>query len=142
MEAHPLAVTRFEGMLTDSITKKPLKGIVSIIDLTTGIEVASKYIRDDGSFAFDLIDNSRYMMIIQGEDFFRIEELFFMDGDTEMHRETDPIESKIAFSSLEFENGKADILPAGDGQRANQRPLANTSRYGFAYCSPCSRCSI
>src|SRR5690606_15428765 len=44
-------------------------------------------------------------------DFFRIEELFFMDGDTEMHRETDPIESKIAFTSLEFENGKADILP-------------------------------
>ena len=35
-----------------------------------------------------------------------------MDGDTEMHRETDPIESKIAFASLEFENGKADILPS------------------------------
>ena len=34
-----------------------------------------------------------------------------MDGDMEMNREADPIESKIAFESLEFENGKADILP-------------------------------
>jgi len=30
----------------------------------------------------------------------------------EMNRETEPIESKIAFKSLEFENGKADILPS------------------------------
>src|SRR5690349_1528735 len=29
-----------------------------------------------------------------------------------MNREADPIESKIAFKSLEFENGKADILPS------------------------------
>jgi outer membrane protein OmpA-like peptidoglycan-associated protein len=34
-----------------------------------------------------------------------------MDGDMTMDREADPIESKIAFKSLEFENGKADILP-------------------------------
>ena len=45
-----------------------------------------------------------------GEDFFRIEEIFFLDGDKELNLETDPIESKIAFKSLEFENGKADIL--------------------------------
>ena len=35
-----------------------------------------------------------------------------MDGDMEINREAEPIESKIAFRSLEFENGKADILPA------------------------------
>jgi outer membrane protein OmpA-like peptidoglycan-associated protein len=35
-----------------------------------------------------------------------------MDGDREMNLETEPIESKIAFKSLEFENGKADILQA------------------------------
>ena len=49
-------------------------------------------------------------MIIQGDDFFRIEELFFLDGEMQMDREADPIENKIAFESLEFENGKADIL--------------------------------
>ena len=55
MEAHPLAVTRIEGTLLDSVTNKPLNGIISIIDLENGIEVASKYLRDDGSFDFDLI---------------------------------------------------------------------------------------
>src|SRR5690606_37363805 len=39
-----------------------------------------------------------------------IEEIFFLDGDMEINKETEPIESKIAFQSLEFENGKADIL--------------------------------
>jgi outer membrane protein OmpA-like peptidoglycan-associated protein len=50
-------------------------------------------------------------LIIQGDDFFRIEEIFFMDGDTEINKIAEPIESKIAFQSLEFENGKANILP-------------------------------
>lgn len=112
MEAQPTAVAHLKGSLINSQTKKPFKGIVSVIDMDKGVEVAPKFLRDDGSFDFDLINKRNYLLIIQGEDFFRIEELFFMDGDTEMHRETDPIESKIAFTSLEFENGKADILPA------------------------------
>lgn len=115
MEAQPTAVVRLEGSLVNAQTKKPFKGIVSVIDMDKGVEVAPKFLREDGSFDFDLINKRNYLLIIQGEDFFRIEELFFMDGDTEMHRETDPIESKIAFSSLEFENGKADILPSMHG---------------------------
>ncbi len=35
-----------------------------------------------------------------------------MDGDMEINKIAEPIESKIAFQSLEFENGKANILPA------------------------------
>lgn len=112
MEAQPTAVARLEGSLINSQTKKPFQGIVSVIDMDKGVEVAPKFLREDGSFDFDLINKRNYLLIIQGEDFFRIEELFFMDGDMEMHRETEPIESKIAFASLEFENGKADILPA------------------------------
>ncbi len=111
MEAQPTAVAQLKGSLINSQTKKPFTGIVSIIDMDKGVEVAPKFLRDDGSFDFELINKRNYLLIIQGEDFFRIEELFFMDGNTEMHRETDPIESKIAFSSLEFENGKSDILP-------------------------------
>lgn len=122
MEAQPTAVARLKGSLVNSQTKKPFKGIVSVIDMDKGVEVAPKFLREDGSFDFDLINKRNYLLIIQGEDFFRIEELFFMDGDTEMHRETDPIESKIAFSSLEFENGKADILPA---MHADLDKLAN-----------------
>lgn len=115
MEAQPTAVARLKGSLLNAQTKKPFKGIVSVIDMDKGVEVAPKFLRDDGSFDFELINKRNYLLIIQGEDFFRIEELFFMDGDMEMHRETDPIESKIAFSSLEFENGKADILPSMHG---------------------------
>jgi outer membrane protein OmpA-like peptidoglycan-associated protein len=112
MEAQPEAVARLKGSLTNSQTGKPFKGIVSIIDLDEGVEVAPKFLRPDGSFDFQLINKRSYLLIIQGDDFFRIEEIFFMDGDMEINKETDPIESKIAFQSLEFENGKADILPA------------------------------
>jgi outer membrane protein OmpA-like peptidoglycan-associated protein len=112
MEAQPEAVATLKGSLINSETKKPFKGIVSIIDLDHGVEVAPKYLRPDGSFDFQLINKRNYLLIIQGDDYFRIEEIFFMDGDMEINRETEPIESKIAFRSLEFENGKADILPA------------------------------
>jgi outer membrane protein OmpA-like peptidoglycan-associated protein len=112
MEAQPTAVAHLKGSLINSQTKKPFQGIVSVIDMDKGVEVAPKFLRQDGSFDFHLINQRNYLLIIQGEDFFRIEELFFMDGDTEINREAEPIESKIAFSSLEFENGKADILTA------------------------------
>jgi len=112
MEAQPEAVTRLKGTLINSQTKKPFRGIVSVIDLDKGVEVAPKFLREDGSFDFNLINKRNYLLIIQGEDFFRIEEIFFMDGDKELNLETEPIESKLAFKSLEFENGKADILPA------------------------------
>ncbi|HEY4654063.1 MAG TPA: OmpA family protein [Cyclobacteriaceae bacterium] len=111
MEAQPEAVASLKGSLMNSETKEPMRGIVSIIDLDKGVEVAPKFLRPDGSFDFNLINKRNYLLVIQGDDFFRIEELFFMDGDMEIHKETEPIESKIAFQSLEFENDKADILP-------------------------------
>lgn len=110
MEAQPEAIATLKGSLTNSQTGKPMKGIVSIIDLDKGVEVAPKFLRPDGTFDFKLINKRNYLLIIQGDDFFRIEEIFFMDGDVEINKETEPIESKIAFKSLEFESGKADIL--------------------------------
>lgn len=109
MEAQPQAVTQLKGSLKDP-QGKPVKGIVSVIDLDEGVEVAPKYIRDDGTFDFRLINKRNYLLIIQGDDFFRIEEIFFMDGEMEINKIAEPIESKIAFQSLEFENGKANIL--------------------------------
>jgi outer membrane protein OmpA-like peptidoglycan-associated protein len=110
MEAQPEAVTKLKGTLKDP-DGKPVKGIVSVIDLDEGVEVAPKFIREDGTFDFSLINKRNYLLIIQGDDFFRIEEIFFMDGETEINKIAEPIESKIAFQSLEFENGKANILP-------------------------------
>lgn len=112
MEAQPEAVVILKGNLKSKTTGKPLKGIVSIIDLDKGVEVAPQFIREDGSFDFSLINKRNYLLIIQGDDFFRIEEFFYLDGDMEINKEAEPIESKIAFDQLEFENGKADILPA------------------------------
>lgn len=111
MEAQPEAVVNLNGSLTNSQTKKPMQGIVSIIDLDKGVEVAPKFLREDGTFDFSLINKRNYLLIIQGDDFFRIEEIFFLDGDMEIHKETEPIASRIEFTSLEFENGKANILP-------------------------------
>lgn len=112
MEAHPEARVTLKGTLNETNTGKPMKGIVSVIDLEEGIEVAPKFLRPDGSFDFSLINKRKYLLIIQGDDFFRIEEIFFLDGDMEINRTTEIIEPKLAFKSLEFENGKADILEA------------------------------
>ncbi|MBC3541317.1 OmpA family protein [Rufibacter sediminis] len=111
MEAHPLAVTKLTGVLMDSTTNKPLNGIISIIDLDNGIEVASKYLREDGSFDFDLIDNSRYMMLIQSSDFFSIEKEINLKEDTVMKIMTSLIDYSIPliFKNLEFDEGKAEI---------------------------------
>jgi outer membrane protein OmpA-like peptidoglycan-associated protein len=109
MEAQPLARTHLKGSLIDQ-NGKPLGGIVSVIDLDSAIEVAPQYIQANGSFGFDLINKRKYLLVIQGDDFFRIEEVFFLDGETEINRIAQPLESKIAFRSVEFENGKADIL--------------------------------
>lgn len=112
MEAQPLATTSFKGSLTDSLTGAPFKGIVSIIDLDNGIEVAPKYLKEDGSYEFDLIDKNNYLLVIQGDDFFRIEERFFLDGDTSFDIQTPSINyNRWKFASLEFENGSAEILP-------------------------------
>ena len=109
MEAQPGSRTKLTGSLTDSLTGKPFRGIVSIIDLVDGIEVAPKFLKPDGSFEFDLINNNNYLLVIQGDDFFRIEEMFFLNGPMELNKTTEPIASKVKFESIEFQNGKADL---------------------------------
>jgi flagellar motor protein MotB len=111
MEAHPLAVTKFEGSLIDSVSKKPLSGIVSIIDLDNGIEVSSKYIRPDGSFEFNLIKDSRYLILIQGPDFFTIERELSLQQDTTFQLMTTLIDYSIpmVFENIEFDQNQAEI---------------------------------
>lgn len=121
MEAQPEAIALLRGTLTND-AGKPMKGIVSIIDLDQRVEVAPKFLREDGTFDFSLINKRNYLLIIQGDEFFRIEEIFFMNGDMEINKVSEPIESKIAFESLEFENSKADILQS---MHADLDKLAN-----------------
>lgn len=111
MEAQPLATTRFSGSLTDSLTGAPFRGIVTIIDMDEGIEVAPRYLQSDGTFEFNLIDQRNYLLVIQGDDFFRIEEAFFLDGPMTLDRVTEPLAARVKFESIEFEVGQAELLP-------------------------------
>jgi outer membrane protein OmpA-like peptidoglycan-associated protein len=112
MEAQPEATTWLSGSLKDSVTGSPFRGIVSVIDMTKGIEVAPKYLRPDGSFEFDLIDKSKYLLVIQGEDFFRVEKQITLNGDTVMHLRTPSIDfRRLKFNSLEFAHASATITP-------------------------------
>lgn len=73
MEAHPLSMDQIEVTLIDTLIYQPLNGIVSILDLANGMEVTSNYMRPDGSFAFDLIDNNRHLLVLQGENYLNAE---------------------------------------------------------------------
>ena len=110
MEAQPLALTSVTGSLTDSITGKPFtSGIVSIVDLDDGVEVAPKYLNPDGTFSFELINNKNYLLVIQGDEFFRIEEMFHLDGPVNFEEVTEHIASRMKFASIEFDPGKAHL---------------------------------
>jgi len=111
MEAQPLAVTKLSGKLTNEETGLPYYGIVSIIDLENGIEVSPQFLRPDGSFEFNLINNANYLIVVQGDEFFRIEELFRLESDTTFIKEVEPIHTKIKFQSIVFLNGEATLLP-------------------------------
>ena len=112
MGAHPDAYTSFSGSLTETESKRPLDGIVAIIDLDEGTEIAPKLLEKDGSFNFELINERNYLMVIHGDEYFRIEKMFYLNGDMEMHESTVPISRKIKFESIEFENGKSDLQPS------------------------------
>ena len=109
MEAQPTANTRLTGKISNDDTGQPVQGIVSIIDLDKGIEVAPKYLRPDGTFEFDLINDNNYLLIVQGESFFRIGEIFQLDGDVDVEARVKPLSTKIKFESIVFGNAEATL---------------------------------
>ena len=113
MEAQPTSYTKLVGSLLDSVTNKALKGMVSIIDLDHGIEVSPKFLRPDGTFEFDLINNNRYMIIIQGDDFFSIEEELNIKNDTLLRLVSKMIDyqKSLILDRIEFEHDTWQILP-------------------------------
>ena len=109
MGANPYATTKVTGSLMDSLTGKPFTGIVSIIDIEDHVEVAPKYLRSDGSFEFDLVNKRNYLLVIQGDEFFRVEEMFYLDGPMDFRKITEPIASRMKFESIEFDVGQAHL---------------------------------
>ncbi|MEN8249076.1 MAG: OmpA family protein [Bacteroidota bacterium] len=111
MEAQPRATTKLTGQINNDSTGMPVQGIVSIIDLDNGIEVAPRFLKPDGTFEFDLINNNNYLIIVQGESFFRVAEVFKLEDDTEITAGVKPTSTKIKFESIVFGNGEAILLP-------------------------------
>ena len=109
MEAQPNATTRLVGTVNDTESGQPIKGIVSIIDLDNGIEVAPQFLRPDGSFEFKLINNNHYLVVVQGENFFRIEEIIHLENDTKLSTRVESISTKIKFESIVFGNGESKL---------------------------------
>ncbi len=110
MEAQPTATVKFTGRVTEDATGEVFEGIVSVIDLDDKVEVAPKYLREDGSFQFNLINRKRYMLVIQGENFFRLDEIFFLDSAKTANFKTRSIKN-VTFQSIEFDNGSANLKP-------------------------------
>ena len=110
MEAQPLATVRLTGSVKDINSKDAFtSGIVTIIDLTNGTEVAPRKLSPKGTFEFNLINNSKYLLIIQSSQFFRLEEIFTLLGNTEIDKYTESISSRMEFKSIEFDNESADL---------------------------------
>ena len=111
MEAQPRATTLLSGLINNDSTGSPMQGIVSIIDLDNGIEVAPKFLRPDGTFEFELINNNNYLIIVQGESYFRLAEIFKLEDDTQISATVKPLSTKIKFESIVFGNGESTLIP-------------------------------
>jgi outer membrane protein OmpA-like peptidoglycan-associated protein len=114
MEAQPEAVFRFSGKAIEPTTGEVFQGVVTIIDLDQHVEVAPKHLRDDGSFEFELVSGRRYLLLIEGDNFFDVEEVLKLDenvpmgGDISMGGETHKV---ITFSSIDFDPSSAKLKP-------------------------------
>ncbi|MBS0001034.1 MAG: OmpA family protein, partial [Cyclobacteriaceae bacterium] len=113
MEAQPDATTLLTGSVIDINTNDPFtNGIVTVIDLEDGIEVAPRRLSARGTFEFNLINNNRYLLIIQSSEFFRIEEFFTLVGNMEINNYTESISSRMEFESIEFDVESAELKTA------------------------------
>jgi outer membrane protein OmpA-like peptidoglycan-associated protein len=110
MEAHPQA----DILLTGKISREDgtaAGGITYVFDLDRQIEIAPRFLSAGGTFNFNLIRNRRYLVVVEGEGFRKLEEKIFLDGSLNYERTVENEIPKIAFASVEFEAGRADILP-------------------------------
>ena len=71
--------------------------------------MAPQFLGPQGNFSFELINNNKYLLVIQGDEFFRIEEMFFLEGDLELNMVTEAISSRIEFESIEFDEASSDL---------------------------------
>ncbi len=111
MDAKPNSVVKFRGRIIEPTTGEVFQGVVTVIDMDEGDEVAPRRTYDDGTFEFELIDKRNYLIIVEGDNFFDIEQVFYLDGDTEIDIEATSVSSSISFESIDFDKGSATLKP-------------------------------
>ncbi|PWJ38519.1 WD40 repeat protein [Sediminitomix flava] len=111
MGAKPNNTIRFSGIVKEPTTGETFEGVVTIIDVSEATEVAPRHIRPDGSFDFELIDNRDYLLIVEGDNFFKFEELFHLNGETHVEIPVVRNNTSITFESIDFESGSYRLLP-------------------------------
>lgn len=111
MEARPDAIVTLKGYLIDSASGHPVTGVVLVIDKTTGIEVAPKIINRFGYFEFDLINNKKYDIYIQGDNYLTIKDDVVLKGDTTFQIFANSFEAgkPLVFESLQFEENSYNL---------------------------------
>ncbi|MCS7086843.1 MAG: OmpA family protein, partial [Bacteroidia bacterium] len=111
MGARPDAVYPLTGYLIDSVTKRPLTGIVVAIDLDKHVEIEPKYIGRDGYFEFFLLNNRRYQLYVLTENAIRVSEksVFTEEALTNFFEESAEYEKPLIFESLEFMPNSAEL---------------------------------
>ncbi|UZR94274.1 OmpA family protein [Chondrinema litorale] len=111
MDAKPNSVVKFRGRIIEPTTGEVFQGVVTVIDMDEGDEVAPRKTYADGSFEFELIDKRNYLIIVEGDNFFDIEQVFYLEGDTTMDIEATDAASTISFESIDFEKGSSTLQP-------------------------------
>jgi outer membrane protein OmpA-like peptidoglycan-associated protein len=108
MSAMPYALVRFTGKVLEKSSGETFEGIVALFDLDKKTPIEPKKIKADGTFEFELVNKRRYLLVVSGENFFSLEEVFFLDGDVSKEIKVQNIQA-VQFKSIEFESGSAKL---------------------------------
>lgn len=111
MGGRPDAIITMNGYLIDSVSHKPLTGIVVALDLDRNIEIEPIYINKYGYFEFHLVNNGHYQLYVLGEDAIRVNTAEFNTPDSIFSNFDFSMEKgkPIIIDALEFTNDQSDI---------------------------------
>lgn len=109
MGARPDAVVSLSGYLIDSLTGKPLTGIIVAIDLDKNVEIEPLYITKTGYFEFRLINERRYQLMVLGEQALRITELETEDSLFAIFDHSIEMNQPFIFEQMEFGASSSEL---------------------------------
>ena len=111
MGARPDALYNLSGYLVDSITNRPLTGIIVALDMDRNVEIEPLYLNKWGYFNFKLINYRRYHLVIIGDRAIRIPREIELTTDTLYAMLAGSVNDKkpIVFEAVNFPANSAEI---------------------------------